>query len=90
MESLINLGDITKRGTAGGDVEQSRVFVQAWNEKYPDYPCRIVRCPHDFGSYADVQIGDELFSQGLGKSETFPKGIETAATDLADALSLSY
>jgi hypothetical protein len=89
-ESLINLGDITKRGTEQGDLEQSRLFKKAWNEKYPSYPCFIKMCPHDFGSYADVQINESLFYKGMDDTQTFSEGIEEASTKLAEELKLEF
>ena len=90
MESLFDPGDMTQRDTPKGDRDQARIFVKAWNEKYPVYHTVVQSDLHDFGAYYGVRISSTLFNKGLSDFETFPKGIEEAATDLADELQLDY
>jgi hypothetical protein len=90
FETLIDLGDMTQRGTPKGDIEQAKLFSQEWNKRYPEYRSTVKSENHDFGPYYGVKISSELFEKSFIDTNTFKDGIETAAGNLAEELDLDF
>lgn len=66
--------------------DESRRFCSEWNRRYPGY--MAVTKSENRGEYPSVQIAD--FGKAAADTDTFPKGPEQAATNLADELGCNY
>lgn len=87
--AIITLGSIGPGPRT--DIEQSVRFIAEWNKRFPKYHASIRKNPHDFGSYASVDVPDDKFAEGIDNATDFPSGgIEEQACDLAEELNLDY
>jgi hypothetical protein len=88
------LGDLKSRqdkvNPEKWDTTQCSIFRNEWNKRYPNYPVAIKANPHDFGTYYDIKMREEIFDKAAEDITTFPKGPEQTASDLADELHLDY
>jgi hypothetical protein len=93
-QEIIGLGDLKSRqddvNPEKWDTTQCRIFRDEWNRRYPNYPVAIKGNPHDFGTYYDIKMKEELFEKSYEDTTSFPNGAEQAAMELADELHLEY
>jgi len=82
--SLIHLGSIGPGEKT--DVKQSKIFKEAWNKKFPDYPCFLKKNPHDFGDYVSVEIPERYLELADEKDIS----LESEAINLAEELELDF
>lgn len=61
-------------------------FKREWDRRFPDCTVRVAANPHDFGTYYSIEVPMRAYRD----EETFPKGPEHVAVEVADDLGLEY